>query len=250
MPNGQMPPHRRLGKLLAGLVISLLVGKLNIGLSWIERIAGYWQGTTARDELNTLQKIAAITRGVPVLGNDLFQSCLTIASLLGILIVAVIWLSDRRRARSAALLDGPSESLADALRMPNSRDVIHGLMGTVVTDAPQPPPTQKKGKRKKPKAPARFVGQWQTVAVPKSPSFTMTLNKSFGAQRSDGQTGRWRSRGNQAWIVWADGWRDHLRIQSTGNAMKTAWERGKTWKGEPHNMQPAIKLPTVQSMSA
>lgn len=65
-------------------------------------------------------------------------------------------------------------------------------------------------------------GTWRMVAKAPSSEFTITLDADFSARRSDGKAGSWEMVGNEAWITWADRWKDKLRLQPDGSVHKTA----------------------------
>jgi hypothetical protein len=93
----------------------------------------------------------------------------------------------------------------------------------------------------------RFVGRWHIFPSDSEPAdFILTLDRAYGATKSHcpHSMGLWRIEGNEAHIVWDDGWWDALRPQSDGKVVKAAFfGTGKRWNGPPSNQQIAEKLP-------
>jgi hypothetical protein len=200
----------------------------------------------AHDVESTAQAFGSFVKAIPIVGADLFQECLAFASVAGIVIVALIWLAERRNLIAPSIQSNTGDSLAQAATMLEARELVHALLGTTPSVTVKPIQKQNKVTRKRPKrAPKRFVGRWKMVAVPNSPDFELTLYSSFTAKRShEPAPGTWKVVRNEAWITWEDGWKDILRLQPDGRtALKIAFSPGTKWTDEAHNRQPATKLP-------
>jgi hypothetical protein len=199
-------------------------------LGSIERVAGWISGNTGGSFSAAFEKIQKGYGRIPVLGSETFQNWSGIAAAVALVGFVILWVIDRWMPATNAAAASPSKKKGNKQKAkPRSRKPKIGKQTSQPSNAPQ-------------SLVASFVGRWQMVAVPTSSAFVMTLESSFGCQRSDGARGTWEIVGNEARMTWADGWKDILRLQPDGSALKTAFAPGTDWTGEPHNRQPANKL--------
>ena len=116
----------------------------------------------------------------------------------------------------------------------------------VLEAAKEATPAVKKPRTKEEEARAieaeRFVGKWRIEGEKGAVACYFTLADTFTAKKSHAPdvVGVWEVIGDEARIMWSDGWKDVLRLEQ-GSVTKIAFGPKMTWTDKPVNTQKAVK---------